>query len=72
MYSLAYLLGIIILSSLFRDLYYEEINKNYKLLSITIILVYAYVFTLTAYDMQTLYNYFKIILSIGFIGLVIE
>jgi hypothetical protein len=72
METLYILIGIIIFFSLFRDLYNQDINKNYKLLGITLILIYAYVFTLTAYNMQTLENYFKIILSIIFIGLFIE
>jgi hypothetical protein len=42
------------------------------MLGIIIILTYTYVFSLIAYEMQTLENYFKIILGIITVGIVIK
>ena len=64
--------GLLIFFSLFRNYYNEFFDENYKLIGITIILIYAYVFSLIAYEMQTLENYFKIILAIITIGLFID
>ena len=72
METLYTIVGLLIFFSLFRNYYDEFFDENYKLLGITIILIYTYVFSLIAYEMQTLENYFKIILAIITIGIIID
>ena len=72
METLYTIVGLLIFFSLFRNYYNEFFNENYKMLGIIIILIYTYVFSLIAYEMQTLENYFKIILAIITIGILID